>query len=76
MGVRKAYKNYFIEAYPYELKAGGWKADVIIERDYGSDMLATQFLSDRTLPNESSAIEMAIESGKHQIDVGFEPIFR
>ena len=76
MGVRKAYKNYFIEAYPYEFKAGGWKADVVLERDDGRGMLATQFFLDRTLPNESKAIELAIESGKHQIDVGFEPIFR
>jgi hypothetical protein len=73
MTVRKSYKNHIIEVHPYELKAGGWRTELVLERDYGSHILATQFFLDRTLPNEVRAIEVAIKSGRHQIDVGFEP---
>lgn len=73
MSVRKLYKNHIIEVHPYELKAGGWRTELILERDYGSYMLATQFFLDRTLTSKSSAIEVAIEAGKRQIDVGFDP---
>jgi hypothetical protein len=73
MSVRKPYKNHIIEVHPYKLKAGGWRTELFLEKDYGSHMLATQFFLDRTLPTEGRAVEVAIESGQHQIDVGFDP---
>jgi hypothetical protein len=74
MSVRKSYKNHIIEVQPYELKSGGWRIDdLIIERHYGSQVLATQFFLNRTLPSEGRAIDVAIASGQHQIDVGYDP---
>ena len=73
MDKRQNYNGYVVEAYPYELRAGGWSAEFYIEKHDHEGVLATQFLLNRTLPTRESVVEAAILAGRHKIDTGFVP---
>lgn len=73
MNTRQPYKGFIVEARPYELKEGGWRAEIYVENHEQEGVLVTQFYLDQTLATKEQAIQAGIEAGRVAIDKGFEP---
>jgi len=72
MKSRQMYKDYVIEARPYELMDGGFSAEFSVEEHDPFGVTETQFYLPDTFPTQESAIEAAIQAGRQKIDMGFE----
>jgi hypothetical protein len=69
---RLGYKGHVIVARSYELRDGGFSAEVSIQEHDADGVMETQFYLPDTFPTPESAIEAAIQDGRQNIDVGFE----
>jgi hypothetical protein len=69
----RAYKGYFVTAYPYELQAGGWSAEFDLSSDRGGDIVVTGFYGSCIFPSEDEAIRAALHSACRRIEAGFTP---
>ena len=72
MKSRQGYKGYVIEARSCELKEGGFSAEFSVEEHDTSGVTEPQFYLPNTFSTQESAIEAAIEAGRHKIDVDYE----
>src|SRR5271155_745450 len=77
MSVKRSghYKGYFVTAYPYQLKTGGWRADIDVSDHRGGDVVITGFYGTATFLSEDAAIQAGLRSACDRIEVGFTPEF-
>jgi hypothetical protein len=69
---REGYEGFVIEARTYELKDGGFTAEFSVEKHDGAGVTETIFYVKETFSTQESAIEAALQAGRHKIDMGFE----
>jgi hypothetical protein len=72
MKSRQGYKGYVIEARSCELKHGEFSPEFSVEEHDASGVTESQFYLPNTFSTQESAIEAAIEAGRHKIDVDYE----
>ncbi|MGA9803045.1 MAG: hypothetical protein WA383_08680 [Terriglobales bacterium] len=69
---RLGYRGYVIVARSYELKVGGFSAEVSIQEHDAEGVMETEFYLPDTFPTQEAAIEAGIQAGRQKIDLGFE----